>query len=47
MAALVIKITVAEVGVGAPGWLSGLSGQLLVLAQVTISVCEFEPHIRL
>ena len=31
--------------VGAPGWLSQLSIQLLISAQVLISGCKFKPHI--
>ena len=33
---------------GAPGWLSRLSVRLLVSARVNdLTVCEFEPHIRI
>ena len=33
--------------VGVPRWLSRLSVQVLILAQVMISVCEFEPRVKL
>ena len=36
-----------KLGFGAPGWLSCLSVRILILAQVVISVYEFEPHIGL
>ena len=44
------EILKLEVYIGVPGWLSGLSVRFLILAQVMITVCGFEPcaeHLQL